>query len=158
MFFHFLFLQFYARMLAKRLIHGLSLSMDSEEAMINKLKVNKWQCWRPLTQLCSLKVTIHPKYRIGQELTPQRHHVCYLSMTDHKESLSFSCLFASPNCSFCHPCSIFFLSHPCLRKQTCSKRAATSSRASSTECTQTWAWAPTSTTSSTTSSKPKRRW
>uniref|UniRef100_A0A8C7ZQB5 Cullin 2 n=1 Tax=Oryzias sinensis TaxID=183150 RepID=A0A8C7ZQB5_9TELE len=29
---------FYARMLAKRLIHGLSLSMDSEEAMINKLK------------------------------------------------------------------------------------------------------------------------
>lgn len=36
----FFFLQFYARMLAKRLIHGLSLSMDSEEAMINKLKVN----------------------------------------------------------------------------------------------------------------------
>lgn len=31
--------QFYARMLAKRLIHGLSMSMDSEEAMINKLKV-----------------------------------------------------------------------------------------------------------------------
>lgn len=30
-------------MLAKRLIHGLSLSMDSEEAMINKLKVNKQQ-------------------------------------------------------------------------------------------------------------------
>ncbi|XP_042570816.1 cullin-2 [Cyprinus carpio] len=30
--------RFYARMLAKRLIHGLSLSMDSEEAMINKLK------------------------------------------------------------------------------------------------------------------------
>ncbi|XP_023395540.1 cullin-2 isoform X2 [Loxodonta africana] len=29
---------FYARMLAKRLIHGLSMSMDSEEAMINKLK------------------------------------------------------------------------------------------------------------------------
>ena len=26
-------------MLAKRLIHGLSMSMDSEEAMINKLKV-----------------------------------------------------------------------------------------------------------------------
>lgn len=38
--FFFPFLQFYARMLAKRLIHGLSLSMDSEEAMINKLKVN----------------------------------------------------------------------------------------------------------------------
>lgn len=34
-----IFLQFYARMLAKRLIHGLSMSMDSEEAMINKLKV-----------------------------------------------------------------------------------------------------------------------
>lgn len=32
-------MQFYARMLAKRLIHGLSMSMDSEEAMINKLKV-----------------------------------------------------------------------------------------------------------------------
>ncbi|KAB1281181.1 Cullin-2 [Camelus dromedarius] len=31
-------MQFYARMLAKRLIHGLSMSMDSEEAMINKLK------------------------------------------------------------------------------------------------------------------------
>uniref|UniRef100_A0A673LM90 Cullin-2-like n=1 Tax=Sinocyclocheilus rhinocerous TaxID=307959 RepID=A0A673LM90_9TELE len=31
-------IKFYARMLAKRLIHGLSLSMDSEEAMINKLK------------------------------------------------------------------------------------------------------------------------
>lgn len=39
-------LQFYARMLAKRLIHGLSLSMDSEEAMINKLKVklNRLYC------------------------------------------------------------------------------------------------------------------
>ncbi|XP_055129856.2 cullin-2-like [Symphalangus syndactylus] len=30
--------KFCARMLAKRLIHGLSMSMDSEEAMINKLK------------------------------------------------------------------------------------------------------------------------
>uniref|UniRef100_A0A8C5N5F0 Cullin-2 n=1 Tax=Gouania willdenowi TaxID=441366 RepID=A0A8C5N5F0_GOUWI len=37
-----IFQKFYARMLAKRLIHGLSLSMDSEEAMINKLKVNKF--------------------------------------------------------------------------------------------------------------------
>lgn len=35
----YIFMQFYARMLAKRLIHGLSMSMDSEEAMINKLKV-----------------------------------------------------------------------------------------------------------------------
>uniref|UniRef100_A0A3Q2YSC3 Cullin 2 n=1 Tax=Hippocampus comes TaxID=109280 RepID=A0A3Q2YSC3_HIPCM len=33
-----IFQKFYARMLAKRLIHSLSLSMDSEEAMINKLK------------------------------------------------------------------------------------------------------------------------
>uniref|UniRef100_A0A3P8VWD4 Cullin 2 n=1 Tax=Cynoglossus semilaevis TaxID=244447 RepID=A0A3P8VWD4_CYNSE len=33
-----IFQKFYARMLAKRLIQGLSLSMDSEEAMINKLK------------------------------------------------------------------------------------------------------------------------
>ncbi|XP_068094700.1 cullin-2 [Hyperolius riggenbachi] len=32
------FQKFYARMLAKRLIHGLSMSMDSEETMINKLK------------------------------------------------------------------------------------------------------------------------
>uniref|UniRef100_A0A8C5KWS0 Cullin-2 n=1 Tax=Jaculus jaculus TaxID=51337 RepID=A0A8C5KWS0_JACJA len=32
------FQKFYARMLAKSLIHGLSMSMDSEEAMINKLK------------------------------------------------------------------------------------------------------------------------
>uniref|UniRef100_G1Q7G7 Cullin-2 n=1 Tax=Myotis lucifugus TaxID=59463 RepID=G1Q7G7_MYOLU len=32
------FHKFYARMLAKRLIHGLSTSMDSEEAMISKLK------------------------------------------------------------------------------------------------------------------------
>ncbi|KAL4685485.1 hypothetical protein H8959_001082 [Pygathrix nigripes] len=30
------FQKFYARMLAKRLIHGLSMSMDSEEAMINQ--------------------------------------------------------------------------------------------------------------------------
>lgn len=40
----------------------------------------------------------------------------------------------------------------------CSKRAATSSRANSTECTQTWAWVPTSTTSSTISSRHKRQW
>ncbi|KAM6376149.1 cullin-2 isoform 4-T5 [Alca torda] len=40
------FQKFYARMLAKRLIHGLSMSMDSEEAMINKLKAGAW----PLTQ------------------------------------------------------------------------------------------------------------
>ncbi|XP_063964684.1 cullin-2-like [Lytechinus pictus] len=33
-----IFQRFYARMLAKRLIHGLSTSMDAEEAMINKLK------------------------------------------------------------------------------------------------------------------------
>ncbi|XP_038044511.1 cullin-2-like [Patiria miniata] len=32
------FQRFYARMLAKRLIHGLSTSMDTEESMINKLK------------------------------------------------------------------------------------------------------------------------
>uniref|UniRef100_A0A8C4N3R7 Cullin-2 n=1 Tax=Eptatretus burgeri TaxID=7764 RepID=A0A8C4N3R7_EPTBU len=32
------FQKFYSRMLAKRLIHGLSMSMDSEESMINKLK------------------------------------------------------------------------------------------------------------------------
>lgn len=37
----YIFMQFYARMLAKRLIHGLSMSMDSEEAMINKLKVTQ---------------------------------------------------------------------------------------------------------------------
>uniref|UniRef100_A0A668TF42 Cullin family profile domain-containing protein n=1 Tax=Oreochromis aureus TaxID=47969 RepID=A0A668TF42_OREAU len=36
-------------MLAKRLIHGLSLSMDSEEAMINKLKAGAW----PLTHVPS---------------------------------------------------------------------------------------------------------
>ncbi|XP_030846066.1 cullin-2 [Strongylocentrotus purpuratus] len=33
-----IFQRFYARMLAKRLIHGLSTSMDAEESMINKLK------------------------------------------------------------------------------------------------------------------------
>lgn len=32
-------MQFYSRMLAKRLIYGQSASMDAEEAMINKLKV-----------------------------------------------------------------------------------------------------------------------
>lgn len=32
------FQKFYARMLAKRLIHGQSVSMDAEEAMINRLK------------------------------------------------------------------------------------------------------------------------
>ena len=31
--------QFYARMLARRLIYGQSMSMDAEEAMINRLKV-----------------------------------------------------------------------------------------------------------------------
>lgn len=31
--------KFYSRMLAKRLIHELSQSMDAEEAMINRLKV-----------------------------------------------------------------------------------------------------------------------
>uniref|UniRef100_A0A8C1ZBM9 Cullin 2 n=1 Tax=Cyprinus carpio TaxID=7962 RepID=A0A8C1ZBM9_CYPCA len=45
------FQKFYARMLAKRLIHGLSLSMDSEEAMINKLKVQ--QC---------VKIKLHRMY------------------------------------------------------------------------------------------------
>ena len=35
-----LFVQFYSRMLAKRLIYNLSTSMDAEEAMINKLKVS----------------------------------------------------------------------------------------------------------------------
>jgi hypothetical protein len=34
-----LWFQFYSRMLAKRLIQGLSQSMDAEEAMINRLKV-----------------------------------------------------------------------------------------------------------------------
>ena len=33
-----LFFQFYARMLARRLIYGQSVSMDAEEAMINRLK------------------------------------------------------------------------------------------------------------------------
>jgi hypothetical protein len=32
--------QFYSKMLAKRLIYIQSASMDAEEAMINKLKVN----------------------------------------------------------------------------------------------------------------------
>lgn len=31
--------QFYAKMLAKRLIHGQSMSRDAEEQMINRLKV-----------------------------------------------------------------------------------------------------------------------
>ena len=33
------FQKFYSRMLAKRLIHQQSTSMDAEEAMINRLKV-----------------------------------------------------------------------------------------------------------------------
>ncbi|XP_070565487.1 cullin-2-like [Ptychodera flava] len=33
-----IFQKFYSRMLAKRLIHGLSMSMDAEEGMINRLK------------------------------------------------------------------------------------------------------------------------
>lgn len=35
-----IFQKFYSRMLAKRLIHQQSQSMDAEEAMINRLKVN----------------------------------------------------------------------------------------------------------------------
>jgi cullin 2 len=34
------FQKFYSRMLARRLIHQQSQSMDAEEAMINRLKVN----------------------------------------------------------------------------------------------------------------------
>lgn len=34
--------KFYSRMLAKRLIHEQSQSMDTEEAMINRLKVRNW--------------------------------------------------------------------------------------------------------------------
>lgn len=34
------FQKFYSRMLAKRLIHQQSQSMDAEEAMINRLKVS----------------------------------------------------------------------------------------------------------------------
>ena len=34
------FQKFYSKLLAKRLIHGLSVSMDTEEGMITKLKVN----------------------------------------------------------------------------------------------------------------------
>lgn len=37
---HILSLQFYSKMLAKRLIHNLSVSMDAEEAMISRLKVS----------------------------------------------------------------------------------------------------------------------
>ena len=37
----FLSLQFYARMLAKRLIYAQSQSMDAEEGMINRLKVGR---------------------------------------------------------------------------------------------------------------------
>jgi cullin 2 len=33
------FQKFYSKMMAKRLIHQLSISMDMEEAMINKFKV-----------------------------------------------------------------------------------------------------------------------
>lgn len=35
------FQKFYSRMLARRLIHQQSQSMDAEEAMINRLKVRK---------------------------------------------------------------------------------------------------------------------
>lgn len=78
-------------MLAKRLIHGLSLSMDSEEAMINKLKVKKQQI--------SLAAVSNVNTRL----------------------LTYFFYFPSSNIR--------------------SKRAAMSSPANFTECTQTWAWA-----------------
>lgn len=37
------FQKFYSRMLARRLIHQQSQSMDSEEAMINRLKVRSYK-------------------------------------------------------------------------------------------------------------------
>lgn len=89
-------------MLAKRLIHGLSLSMDSEEAMINKLKVH---------------LELHSRKPMRVTL---------------KVLILFHC--------------------------TCSKPAATSLRANCIECTQTWAWVPTSTTSSTTLSRRRTQW
>lgn len=35
-----MFQRFYSRMLSRRLVQGLSLSMEAEESMIQKLKVN----------------------------------------------------------------------------------------------------------------------
>ena len=52
----FLFFQFYSRMMAKRLIHGLSTSMDAEELMINKLKVSVFFTYNYLIRL---EITLH---------------------------------------------------------------------------------------------------
>lgn len=43
--------QHYSRMLAKRLIHGQTASMDAEEMMINKLKVRLQPSYTPCSKL-----------------------------------------------------------------------------------------------------------
>lgn len=77
------FPQFYARMLAKRLIHGLSLSMDSEEAMINKLKVNPKL---NIIKICDIFDTTS---------MPSKKHLCCDSMSEvepvYKACHSFEC-------------------------------------------------------------------
>lgn len=48
------FQKFYARNLARRLIHQLSNSMDAEEGMINRLKVSSELIAQGSPQLCDL--------------------------------------------------------------------------------------------------------
>lgn len=67
-------------MLAKRLIHGLSLSMDSEEAMINKLKVHlQLDIIKPLGVMIIALILFHCSVRLqqacGYEFTSKLHRM-----------------------------------------------------------------------------------
>ena len=76
------FQKFYSKMLGKRLIHSLSVSMDSEESMINKLK-----------QACGHEFTskIHRMFqdiRVSGDLIKQFNLWCNSSATLNESQLS----------------------------------------------------------------------
>ena len=78
-------LQFYARMLAKRLIYSLSQSMDAEEAMINKLKVGLWVCSAGLACLLTVSQTWLLLHVTGRIQLPQVHIFSLYVQTFHHQ-------------------------------------------------------------------------
>lgn len=139
------------------IVNGLGRSHDQQ----TKGKSRAEQCWQKLA--LSMSDTLEPQLKRSacdaKLVVEPAHKVCH----------SFECpvrdtLIKSHSSLFCFFFSFFFCvftlysNTHCPPPQYYSKLVATSSRANSTECTQTWAWAPTSTTSSTISSRRRRRW